>query len=464
MWISDSSAPAPAPVTLTQLSSQAGTHYPLAIGVVPDGRIEVRVTYRPDVFDGQHALQVGRQLTRVLERLAADPTLRVGDIDVLGTAERTAVVERWNDTDRPVGAGTLGELFDAQVRRTPDAPAVIGTDRQWTYAELGQAADRVAHDLLTRGVRRGDLVGVIMERSVDVVAVLLGVARSGAAFVPVDPAHPAERIAHVLADAEPVLVVCTTTTEPVLPTGTARWVFDAPETVSPLVRRTPRPDEPACRVSDPAYVIYTSGSTGTPKGVVVTHGGIGNLATGQIERFAVRTDSRVLQLASWSFDAAVSELCMALLSGAALVVVDGDRLPPHGSLEELAAEFGITHMTVPPSVLGTVDALPDTVETLVVAGEECPPRLARRWSDRRLVNAYGPTEVTVCAAMSEPLRPAREDGPVPVGRPLINTRAYVLDDFLKPVGPGTVGELYVMGPGLARGYLHRPDLSAERFV
>ncbi|QES45326.1 non-ribosomal peptide synthetase [Streptomyces venezuelae] len=468
------------PVTLTQLSSQAGTHYPLAIGVVPDDRIEVRVTYRPDVFDGQRALQVGRQLTRVLEQIAADPTRRVGDIDVLATAERTAVLERWNDTDRPVAAGTLGELFDAQARRTPDAPAVIGTDRRWTYAELGRAADHVAHGLLARGVGRGDLVGVVMERSVDVVAVLLGVVRAGAAFVPVDPAYPAERIAHVLADADPALVVCTTATEPVVPVthaGAGRWVHEGADPVAPRVSHLPaRPSRPGgpggCRVSDPAYVIYTSGSTGTPKGVVVTHGGIGNLATGQIERFAVRPDSRVLQLASWSFDAAVSEMCMALLSGAALVVVDGDRLPPHGSLAELAAEFGITHMTVPPSVLGTVDALPDTVETLVVAGEECPPRLARRWSDRRLVNAYGPTEVTVCAAMSEPLRPghgqgqaeAQGDGHVPVGRPLINTRAYVLDDFLKPVGPGTDGELYVTGPGLARGYLHRPGLSAERFV
>ncbi|MFK4071528.1 amino acid adenylation domain-containing protein [Streptomyces sp. NPDC029674] len=468
---------ASAPVTLTQLSSQAGTHYPLAIGVVPDDRIEIRVTYRPDVVEGQRALQVGRQLMRVLEQFAADPALRVSDIDVLETAERTAVVERWNDTGHPVPTGTLGELFDAQVRRSPDAPAVIGAYRQqWSYAELGRAADRVASELRARGVRRGHLVGVVMERSMDVVAVLLGVARAGAAFVPVDPAYPAERIAHVLADADPALVVCTTTTEPVLPKGDAtRWVFDAPASASAVsaasTRNATRPtgssacdmEDPA--VEDPAYVIYTSGSTGEPKGVVVTHGGIGNLATGQIERFAVRPDSRVLQLASWSFDAAVSEMCMALLSGAALVVVDGERLPPHGRLEEVAAEFGVTHMTVPPSVLGTVDALPDCVETLVVAGEECPSWLARRWSDRRLVNAYGPTEVTVCAAMSEPLRPTAGEGhPVPVGRPLTNTRAYVLDDFLKPVAPGTVGELYVEGPGLARGYLGRPGLSAERFV
>ncbi|WP_055698245.1 non-ribosomal peptide synthetase, partial [Streptomyces silaceus] len=450
-------------VALAQVGSRLGTHYPLAIGVVPDDRLGIRLTYRPDVLDGRRALQVGRQLARVLDRLAADPSVRVGDIDVLETGERATVVERWNATDRPVPSGTLGDLFDAQARRTPDAVAVIAADLRWSYAELGTAADRVARGLATRGVGRGDLVGVVMERSADVVAVLLGVAKAGAAFVPLDPAYPAERVARVLADAAPALVVCTTATEPVLPAGAPRWVHDAPEAVTALTGRARRADGTRSRPADPAYVIYTSGSTGTPKGVVVTHAGLGNLAAGQIERFAVRPDSRVLQLASWSFDAAVSEMCMALLSGAALVVATADRLPPHAGLADAAAEFDVTHMTVPPSVLATVDALPDTVETLIVAGEECPPWLADRWSDRRIVNAYGPTEVTVCAAMSEPLRAVGE-GPVPVGRPLVNTRTYVLDDFLRPVAPGTVGELYVAGPGLARGYLHRPDLTSHRFV
>ncbi|MET9549884.1 amino acid adenylation domain-containing protein [Streptomyces sp. NPDC006627] len=450
-------------VALAQVGSRLGTHYPLAVGVVPDDCLGVRLTYRPDVFDGRRALHVGRQLARVLDRLAADPALRVGDVDLLETAERTTVLDRWNATDRPVPTGTLGELFEAQARRTPDAPAVIAADRRWTYAQLGRAADRVAHQVRAHGVRRGDLVGVVMERSADVVAVLLGVSRAGAAFVPVDPAYPAERIAHVLADAGPALVVCTATTEPALPADVPRWVHGTPGTPTPHTGPAHLAEDGRSGATDPAYVIYTSGSTGTPKGVVVTHGGIGNLAAGQIERFAVRPDSRVLQLASWSFDAAVSEMCMALLSGAALVVAGADRLPPHGTLADVAAEFAVTHMTVPPSVLATVDALPDTVSTLVVAGEECPPWLAERWSDRRLVNAYGPTEVTVCAAMSEPLR-AVGHGPVPVGRPLANSRAYVLDDFLRPVAPGTVGELYVAGPGLARGYLDRPGLTAQRFV
>nr|ALK27916.1 non-ribosomal peptide synthase [Streptomyces sp. DSM 11171] len=424
-----------------------------------------RFLYATDLFDEGTVAALSRRLVRVLEQVAANPGVRLGDIDVLGEDERSRVVTEWNATARTVDTGTLPELFAAQARRTPEAAAVIGARQRWSYAELDAAANRFAGELTARGVGRGDLVGVAMDRSPDLVAVLLGVLKAGAGFVPVDPAYPADRIAYMLADAAPALVVCTSATEHVLPVGApARLVFDAPEVVASLRARPSRaPHVAGAGTQDTAYVIYTSGSTGRPKGVVVTHQGVGSLAATQRARLGVTPDSRILQLASLSFDAAVWELIMALLSGAALVMAGADRLPPLGTLDEVTKEFGVTHLTVPPSVLATVRELPDSVTTLVVAGEACPPSLVARWAGRRLVNAYGPTEVTVCASMSEPLAPSA-DGPVPIGRPVDNARTFVLDARLKPAPVGVTGELYVTGPGLARGYLGRPGRTASGFV
>ncbi|MGP3954343.1 AMP-binding protein, partial [Streptomyces sp. 7N604] len=250
-------------------------------------------------------------------------------------------------------------------------------------------------------------------------------------------------------DSAPALVLCSEETRVLVPAGVECLVWDPSAAAAPVPTAVVGAD-------DVAYVIYTSGSTGRPKGVAVTHRGIGNLAAAQIGRFEVGAGSRVLQLASLSFDASVWELFMALLSGAALVMADADKLPPNGSLTATAEEFGVTHVTVSPSVLATVEELPDSLSTVVVASEVCPPALVEKWAPgRRMVNAYGPTEVTVCATMSMPLEPAGS-GPVPIGRPITNTQAFVLDEHLRPVPEGVAGELYVAGPGLARGYLGRP--------
>jgi amino acid adenylation domain-containing protein len=315
------------------------------------------------------------------------------------------------------------------------------------------------------------VVAVAVPRGAAMVVAVLAVAKTGAAFLPVDVAYPPGRVAFMLADAGAGCVLATGATEDELPvTGPGQLVvvLDDPVTAArvaagPAAGPGDGDRVGALRVGHPAYVIYTSGSTGQPKGVVVTHAGIGGLVASQAGRFGTGPGARVLQFASLSFDAAVSELCVTLMSGAVLVVPADGQLP--GSVGELARRHAVTHLTVPPALLGSLppQAL-EGVGVLVVAGEACPPEVAELWSrGRRMINAYGPTESTVCATMSGPLDGAA-GGVVPAGRPVAGMRVFVLDEWLRPVPPGIRGEVYLAGAALARGYRNRPALTAERFA
>ncbi|WP_086820609.1 non-ribosomal peptide synthetase [Allokutzneria sp. NRRL B-24872] len=351
-----------------------------------------------------------------------------------------ALTQEWTEAARAVPARTFPELFEARVARSPNALAVLDGDRRLSYAELNAWANRLAHKLIAAGAGPEKIVALVLPRSVDIVVAQLAVLKAGAAYLPVDPAYPRERIAYMIDDARPLLVLH------VLPECEGQPESD------PVVDMTP---------DNAAYVIYTSGSTGRPKGVVVSHRGLANFSAAEAERFDVRPGDRVLQFSSPSFDASVLELCMSLPLGAALVV------PPEGpllgeQLAEVLERCRISHALIPPVALATV---PDGVRlpefrTLVVGGDACPPELVQRWAPgRRMINAYGPTEATVVSTWSRPLVPA--DAPPPIGGPIWNTSAYVLDAALRPT---EVGELYVSGVGLARGYLRRPGLSATRFV
>ncbi|WP_314408968.1 non-ribosomal peptide synthetase, partial [Streptomyces kroppenstedtii] len=455
------------------------SHYPLGLIVAPGERMELQLDHRPDLFDRGRADEVLAALVRVLEQFAADPEVPLGRVGLLDGERWERLTRDWQDVSSRVPSGTLPGLLAEQVRRSPDAPALESGAHSLTYAEVEAEAGRLARYLIAVGVGPERRVAVVAERSVTTVVALLAVSMAGGAFVPLDPGHPAERLALVLEDADPVVVLCTRAGRAVLPEANQAGAIalDDPEVSAVVAGCVPGRVVDAERtvplgVANAAYVIHTSGSTGRPKGVVVSHAGLANLAWAQVDRFAVGERARVLQFASLSFDAAVSELCMALVSGAVLVVAGAEGLPPRVSLGEAVERVHATHVTVPPGVLAVEDALPAGLETLVVAGEACPPGLVDRWSvGRRMVNAYGPTEVTVCAAMSLPLTPgdgsrtgAGDTDGVPIGRPTVNMRAYVLDQFLQPVPVGVAGELYVSGPGLARGYSGRPDLTAERFV
>ncbi|MGH3827653.1 MAG: amino acid adenylation domain-containing protein, partial [Pseudonocardiaceae bacterium] len=297
--------------------------------------------------------------------------------------------------------------------------------------------------------------------------------KAGAAYLPLDPDYPPARLAFMLTDAHPALFLTTKQTTASVPgnVATPLLVIDDPDT---LALRA------GCLDTDPtdadrttpltpqhlAHVIYTSGSTGVPKGVLVTHAGIPSVAATQIEQVGTGAHSRVLQFSSLSFDVSFGDLCMSLLSGAALVVASAEELMPGAPLVGLARDQRVTHVTLPPLILGllpTVDGLSPAM-TVVVAGEACSTDLVTRWSAGRLmINAYGPTETTMCATMSQPLS-AETRMPPPIGRPISNTRVFVVDAGLRPVPVGVVGELYIAGVGLARGYLGRAGVTAERFV
>ncbi|MEV5779369.1 amino acid adenylation domain-containing protein, partial [Streptomyces antimycoticus] len=364
---------------------------------------------------------------------------------------------------------SLPVAFEEQVARTPEATAVLFEDVQLSYAELNARANRLARVLVGRGVGPEGLVALVLPRSPELLVAVLAVLKAGAAYVPVDPKYPAERIAYVLADAAPAVVITDASVRAVVPENCQVLLLeDIADAVALELGADVRDEERSCALSPshPAYVIYTSGSSGRPKGVVVGHAGVVNLARDHIARLGVDGGSRLLQFASPSFDAAVADVWPAWLAGAALVLGSADRLVPGAQLSGLISEFGVTHATLPPAtlpVLGESGGLPSGL-MLVVAGEACSAEVARTWSrGRRMVNIYGPTEATVASTASEPLTPDMTGVP-PIGRPVWNTRAYVLDDRLNPVPASVPGELYLAGAQLARGYLNRPVLTAERFV
>lgn len=424
-----------------------------------DGRVSGSVEYNTDVFDEETVRALGERLALVIVQTAACPTLTADELDVVLPAERE-LLSRWNATEREVAAQTVSEMFSRQAAATPQALALIERDDTLTYAELHEEVLRVAGGLLAQGTAPGDSIAVLCPRSRESVISMLAVMHVGAIYVPIDPEVPVGRIRHILDSAVPRLVVCASDASRSVPQGYRALSFDTLRAASPTVATPVARD-----TGDPAYIIFTSGSTGLPKGVVVSATGLSSLVDAQTERFGIEPlVGRVLNFASPAFDACIAERCDALCSGAALVLAAKEELLPGGALESTCTALGVTHATLPPSVLAQVaeGALPPRMG-ITVAGEACPVALVRRWAPERImVNAYGPSETTVCATMTEPLDPAVAR--LGIGRPIANTQVRVVDARLRTVPLGVAGQLAVLGRGLALGYLGQQELTAERFV
>ncbi|HEX2133793.1 MAG TPA: amino acid adenylation domain-containing protein [Actinophytocola sp.] len=455
-------------LAVTGVGGTDATHYPLTLVITGGERVELRLDYQQDVFDEAAAALVLHRLRRVLAAFAADPGTPVRSIDVLSAAERHQVLRGFNDTAYPVAPTTLPALFAGQVERTPDNVAVVFDKHVLTYAQLDAAANRMARHLVERGVAPGAVVALAVPRSLDLLVAMYAVHKAGAAYLPVDPDYPADRIEFMLTDAAPALLI--TTEDTVLPaTGTPRLVLGAdmdgysPAPLTDAERGGPLTEH------HPAYVIYTSGSTGRPKGVVVPHKGIVNRLRWMQHTYRLDESDRVLQKTPSGFDVSVWEFFWPLQVGACLVVAkpEGHKDPLY--LAGLIDRAHVTTVHFVPSMLHAfVRALPEGacrgLRRVICSGEALSAELANRLLDTlevELHNLYGPTEASVDVTYW-PCRPGQPT--VPIGRAVWNTRMYVLDGGFRAAPVGVAGELYIAGDQLAIGYLNRPELTAERFV
>ncbi|MEV0063513.1 amino acid adenylation domain-containing protein [Nocardia sp. NPDC050718] len=429
----------------------------LALNVYPVGGSGLRVEFeanRNRYTEAEVAAQLDRFVGLLTAFAAAADDMPIAELPILTPAEADLLVP-WRGPAAATPA-TLGALIAAAVAANPDGIAVVYGEKRWTYREFDTWTDRLAGALQAAGAGPETLVAMVMERSAASVGAVWAIAKTGAGFVPIDVGYPAERIAHILGDCGAVLGVTGVDHPADLP-GSVRWTIVDPDAMPAAQPRLPV----VARPEHPAYLIYTSGSTGVPKGVLVTHGGLANLAAERRDRYALRPGARTLHHASPGFDMAVGEILCGL-AGAATLVVAPRYVMAGPDLAELMRRERVTNAIITPAVLATLDpeTLPD-LRVLGVGGEAIRADLVSAWSRTRLMrNGYGPTEATDIATIAE-LTP---DRPVTIGAPLRGFHALVLDARLRPVPPGVIGELYIGGPALARGYHGRHALTAARFV
>ncbi|WP_431041554.1 amino acid adenylation domain-containing protein [Streptomyces sp. P1-3] len=436
-------------VTITGLRPFAGSHYPITLTAASDPQLQLSLQYQKGLLGPDQAAEIADRLTRVLGQFLADPATPVGEVDVLGEDERNWLLRTVNDTEEPTLEADVPQSVHRQARATPDALAVVGEDASLTYQELDSRANRLAHWLIDRGVRPESRVAVLLPRSADLVATLLAVLKAGAAYIPIDPDHPRTRIDYILENSGPALVLDTDS----LAAADCSGYPDAPP-------------EPGASPQNTAYVIYTSGSTGNPKGVAVPRAALANFLATMGRRFPLSPADRLLAVTTIAFDIAALEIYLPLISGAGVVLAGKETVSQPSAVSAAMRRHQVTAVQATPAfwqMLLTDEPRAAEGLRVLVGGEALPAPLAAALAEQagEVFNVYGPTETTIWSTTA-PVTTG--DGPPAIGAPIGNTRVYVLDPQLRPTPRGVSGELYIAGSGLARGYLGRAGLTAERFV
>ncbi|OYE04337.1 non-ribosomal peptide synthetase [Nostoc sp. 'Peltigera membranacea cyanobiont' 232] len=438
------------------------TNYPLTIAFLPDNGLVLRLNYETKFLSAAAAKTMLQRLKHLLLQLAENPHSHLGVIELLSTTEKQEAIALGNGPK--IGWGDFQgahQIFEERVELNPDATALVFEDESITYKELEQRANLLASQLRERGISYESVVGLYLNSSINFIVGMLGVLKAGAAFLPLDPNYPPERLKWISQDCQVELFISDRETKGFFQVDADKVINLAEIDWNRQVTRLNLP----IFASHLAYLIYTSGSTGKPKGVMVTHAGVQNLVRSQTEAFEVTAASRIYQFASVSFDAAISEIFMALGAGATLYMKNKAYRSPSPALWQALTAWKITHITLPPSLLAAIkpEDLPE-LKTTIIAGEAASGNLLERWSkekDCRIFNAYGPTEATVCASLVDCSDLVGEPS---IGRAIFNVEMYLLDSNLEPVTVGVPGQIYIGGIALARGYWNRPDLTAAAFI
>ena len=458
MAIADDAGDLPAENPPPVMAGTAKFDLSLTLGEMPRG-LAGAFEYTTDLFNASTIQRFAENFQTLLEAIAADPDQPLWHLPVLPQAQRQQL-EQWNETSAEYPPSCIHEIFEEAAARNPDGVAVLLDDTSVTYRELDARANQLAHFLRRQGVGPESLAAICIERSVEMMVAVLGVLKAGGAYVPLDPDYPRGRIEHLVQDAQPaVLLTLEHLTERFDMTAAICLDRQWPEIAR---EKTTKPNV-AVSLDNLAYVIYTSGSTGTPKGAMVPHRGLANLVAMQRRTFRLTPSDRVLQFVSLSFDISVFDFLNAFGAAATLVLGTRDTLAPGEPLARTIQERGVTMMTLLPSVFATLTAhdFPN-VHTMVSGGEVCTAEIVRHFAQgRHFVNGYGPTETSIVVTFAECSDGAKKPS---IGRAFPNTRLYVLDPQMEPVPVGVPGELYIGGVVVDRGYLRRPDLTAERFL